>query len=194
MIIHLMTLLISGIGILKALTKYSVPELSKSYWDENPFAIKSQKIDAVNKWIFTSFAFIGLLFQAFTLIWGKNIPDRNYGVGTYVIIFAVGLLVILIIVFLLNKAGKMIARMRWLPEIVEKHRDIYAQARFIVEHDGLKEKEIERKDALKNPEKCIQTNFDTVDKHLTHIERLLDIPHDKTDYRQRLDRLKCYFD
>ena len=67
-IINLITLLISGTGIFAALTKYSAPELSKSYWGENPFAFKRDKIDAVMTWIFTILVALGLLFHALTLI------------------------------------------------------------------------------------------------------------------------------
>ena len=92
-IINLVTLLISGIGIFAALTKYSAPELSKSYWGENPFALKRDKIDAVMIWIFTFLFAFGLLFHALTLILIHDIPERKYGIVIYATVFFSGLFV-----------------------------------------------------------------------------------------------------
>ena len=131
-IINLVTLLISSMGIFAALTKYSTPELSKSYYGENPFAFKRDKIDYVMTWIFTSLVSFGLLFHALTLILVHDILDRKYGVGIYATVFFIGLFVMLIIVFLLTKVGKMIARKKWLPKIIMSHKTIYEQAKFIV--------------------------------------------------------------
>ena len=189
-IINLVTLLVSGMGIFAALTKYSAPELSKSYWGENPFAFKRDKIDAVMTWIFTFLVICGLLFHALTLILVHDIPDRNYGVVTYATVFFTGLFVMLIVVFLLTKAGKMIARKRWLPEIIRVHRGKYETAKFIVEHNGRLDNQIEQNDL---PDKNIQRNYKDAEKHISQIERLLDIPHDKTDLSERLDRMRRYF-
>ncbi len=124
-IINLVTLLISGTGIFAALTKFNVPELSKSFWGENPFAFKRDKIDVVMTWTVTSLAVYGLLFHSSALIWGNDIPDRNYGARTYVIVFSVGFLIMLLVVFLLTKLGNLIARKRWLPNIIISHRKFY---------------------------------------------------------------------
>jgi hypothetical protein len=193
-IINLATLLISGTGIFAALTKFNVPELSKSFWGENPFAIKRDIIDVVMTWIFTTLAVIGFLFQAITFIWGNNIPDRNFGAGTYFTVFSAGSFMMLILVFILTKFGNMLARRRWLPKMIMSHKELYEKARFIVEHDGWLEEQIGREDLKNNPSKYIHNNLEIVDKSFTQIESLLDIAHDKTDSKARLCRLRRYFE
>ena len=97
----------------------------------------------------------------------------------------------LIVVFFLTNAGKMIARRRWLPEIINRHRDIFENAKFIVEHDGRLDNQIERNDL---PYKNIQQNYKKAEKHIKQIERLLDIPNNLTDKKKRIDRLRRYFE
>ena len=97
----------------------------------------------------------------------------------------------MILVFLFDKVGKLIARCQWRPEIVKSLRGAYEKAIIIVEQYDQQNDQIERKDIN---EKNKKTDFATVDNIITTIESLFDIPHDKTDSRERLDRLKSYFE
>jgi hypothetical protein len=165
-----------------------------SFLGENPFAIKRDAIDSVMTWIFTSLAIIGILIQAFTQIWVKKIPDRQHTTCTYAIGFCVGFLVTVIIVLSLTRVGNFIARKHWVPHIIVCQEEIYKKAKFIIEHNGLSEIQLEHKEKHGDSEKYIQTNLQETDKYLSQIETMLDIPNDKTDRRERLNRLRRFFD
>ena len=92
---------------------------------------------------------------------------------------------------MLTKTGKLIARRRWLPKIIKGQREAYEKAKFIVEHDGRLDNQIERNDL---PYKNIQQTYKKAEKHIKQIERLLDIPNNLTDKKKRIDRLRRYFE
>lgn len=193
-LITLATLLISGTGLFAVLTKFNVPELSMSFWGQNPFVTKRDVIDGVMTWIFTSLAIAGLLLQACALIWGNSILERQHSPQVYGLMFCVGLLMMVIVAFSLTKAGHFVARRRWLPEVLAGQKDLYDEARFILDHDGWRENQLEQKKNLGDSTKDIQANLCKVGKSLTQIESLLDLPRDGTDQRERLKRLRPYFE
>jgi hypothetical protein len=46
-LLDLISLLIAGAGLFAVLTKFNVPQLRATYWDENPYALKRDEIDRV---------------------------------------------------------------------------------------------------------------------------------------------------
>jgi hypothetical protein len=70
----------------------------------------------------------------------------------------------------------------------------YAQARFIIEHDGWRADQLNVKDALADPTSYRRANFETAQNRVAQIEKLLDLTFDDDDLKLRVERLKPYFE
>jgi hypothetical protein len=193
-ILNLLSLIIGGSGIFVVLTKFNVPELNKSFWDENPFAIKRDAIDNVMTWIFTCLALVGLLLQIIGEIFSDRFPERQYTIRFYAWFSFASLLALVAVVFFLTAIGNRIAKRTWMPLIVAKMTDAYNQTRFIIEHDGWRADQMNVKDTLADPTPYRRANFETAESRIAQIEKLLDLPSDGDDLKLRLERLKPYFE
>lgn len=189
-----MSIVIGGTGLFVVLTKFNLPELNMSFWGENPFAIKRDAIDNVMTWIFTSFALIGLLIQVGSKIWGYGLAQRLYSTWFYVSLFVIAVVISILLVVPLTAAGRRIAMRYWLPTIVEKMTEAYSQARFIVDHDGWRQDQLNVKDTLSDAARYQQANFDSATKTIAQIEKLLEIPSDTTDLKRRMEKLRPYLE
>ncbi|HEC12738.1 MAG TPA: hypothetical protein ENI80_05740 [Acidiferrobacteraceae bacterium] len=147
-ILDLSSLLIAGGGLFAVLTKFAVPPLNATYWNENTYALKRDQIDHVMAWLFTGMAGIGILVQFTKLGILYDLPERSYGTATYITVFILGFLVMIIILLLVLKIGHWFAKRRWFPEIVESQRPSYQDAKFIIEHGGWREDQWEQRESF----------------------------------------------
>jgi len=192
-IVNLTSILLSGTGFFVVFTKFNVPELRSSFYGQNPFMIKADQIDNVTTWIFTGLAIIGLLIQVLKEIFGMSIPDRIHTVRYYIFFFIIGVFAMVWLTWGFSSVSKLIARQIWLPKIINSHSESFSKALFIVEHDGWREDQIRNKDTLKDSERYKNANYESVERSLKQIERLLDLPKNEDDFSKRIEKLKHYF-
>jgi hypothetical protein len=176
-IVNLTSLLLGGAGLFTVLTGFNVPETTSSFYGENPFAIKRDAIETAMDWIFSGVALVALALQLFAEIFSEQLPNRLYGPQLYVAFAIAGLVVVVTLVWLLGKLGRVFARRTWLPRVVGAQGDLFKRAAFIVEHDGWTEEEfpnISSYSAAYQDERR-KSNLDQAAQHLSQIERLFEI-------------------
>ena len=71
-------------------------------------------------------------------------------------------------------------------------KDGYAQARFIVEHDGWRADQIALKDTLPDPAPYRRANLKTVEDRIAMLEKLLDLSSGDDELRVRIEKLAKY--
>ena len=192
-LLDLISLLIAGAGLFAVLTKFNVPQLRATYFNENPYALKRDEIDRVMTWLFTGMAGIGIVVQFLKLAIFYDLPERSYGAATYSLLFGLGILVMAVAIVAVSKIGYWIAKRRWFPKTVESQEPLYQTAKFILEHDGWREDQWEKRADLGEKEKYVAANMDTVCKYLNQIEDLLDCPSGHLQSKDRLRRLARFF-
>ena len=170
-ILSLLSLLIAGAGILSILVKFSVPQLNMSFFGDNPFAVKRDIIEKVMTWIFVILACVGILIQAYVIIFEDELAAHIYLASTYIKIFIVGFLCIIFIVKALGVIGRFISKRIWLPELVRRLSEKY--------------KQIERLLADGQDEEC--------QKELAKIEELLELNSKLSNTKERYQQLRKYF-
>ncbi len=192
--LNLVSMVLGGTGLFVVLTKFNVPELNKSFFGTNPFAIKRDEIESVMTWLFTTLTLVALLIQVGALIFDDQIEERLHTTYFYVFVFMGSLVVAGIFVLLLTVMGNKLARDRWLLKIVESQMEIYETAKFISENNGWRKEQLLSKDTIADPDRDRSANRQTADKYCEQIEKLLDINPNTNDLSQRLMRLKSYFE
>lgn len=195
--LDLLTILIAGAGIFAALFEYSVPQLTKTFWNENPYLVKQNIIKSTLDSCFISIAVLGLLIQSFSIIYSPRINEKTRSETFYFLFFVIGIAVMFLVINLVAVVGHRVARKRWLPLITEKQSDVFENTKFIIENGGWNENQIKDRDAgkIENPENNIKRNFETADKNLTQMEDLLALPNgENKDRNERLNLLKKYFE
>lgn len=195
--LDLLTILIAGAGIFAALFEYSVPQLTKTFWNENPYLVKQNIIKTTLDSCFILIAVGGLLVQSYSIICASRVHEGARSELFYLLFFAIGIVAMFLVINLVADFGHWIARKRWEPIIAEKQSDIYKNAKFIIENGGWNENQIKDRDSGKidNPEDYINRNFNTADKYLTQMEDLFELPQSKEkDRKVRLNLLKKYFE
>jgi hypothetical protein len=192
-ILDLFSLLIAGGGLFAVLTKFNVPQLRATYFNENPYALKRDEIDRVMTWLFTGMAGIGIVVQFLKLAIFYDLPERSYGAAIYSLFFGLGILIMVVALFAVAKIGYWIAKRRWFPKTVESQEPLYQTAKFILEHDGWREDQWEKRADLSGKEKYVAANMDTVCKYLNQIEDLLDCPSGHIQSKDRIRRLARFF-
>jgi hypothetical protein len=193
-LINLASIVISGTGIFVVFTKFNVPELRSSYYGEHPFMIKGGAIDRATTWIFTGVAVLGLVLQAVKEIFGRNIPDRMHSVGCYVWFFFGGVVAMMLVVWGLTALARIIARPFWLPKVVDSQREVFSKAVYIVEHNGWRKEQYEKRNSVQNGERLRAANYESVEKSLRQVEKLLDLPRRTGEFGKRIGVLRRYFD
>lgn len=190
-----MSLLFTGVGLFAVLTKYNVPELNASYWGENPFLIKRDTIENTMTWIFTCLTLFGLVLQVCGEIFEESIPKvRLYKTSDYLVIFFSGVLTMIFIVNMLSIAGYSASKKSWLPQIIKSQREVYLSAKFIIEHDGLREDQINAVKNIADKKRYQEINFSTTRLTVEQIEKLLELKPLENDLIQRLHEIEPYFE
>lgn len=192
-LLDLISLLFAGAGLFAALTKFNVPQLRATYFNENPYALKRDEIESVMTWAFTAVAGIGMVAQFVKLGILYDLPERNYGATTYSFFFGLGIIVVFIALLAVGKIGYWIAKKRWLPKIVEGQEPLYQSAKFILEHEGWREDQWEKRAGLSDKEKYVAANMDTACKYLNQIEDLFDCPSGHLESKDRIRQLARFF-
>ncbi len=192
-VINLTSLLLGGAGIFAVLTEYSVRELRKTYWGENPFAIKAEVIKGLTTSLFVALAVVATLLQAMAEIVGDRLPERRHGLPAYVLFFLVGVALDVGIVRGLAWLGRKLARRRWWPEVIKSQSAAFVAARAIVLNDGWRDDQLELKDKLDDQQKYREANWEAAERSIAQIERLLELPPRGEHAKARLARLAVYF-
>ena len=194
-ILDLCSLLIAGVGIFAVLTKYSVPELGMTFLGTNPFATKHDHIESTMTRYFTGLALTGFAIQGVSIILTGVIKDRLYSASAYAVIFVIGTVLCWPLAKIVAYLARPVARRAWVPEVVQGQLELYDQAVDILKNDGM------RSDQLRNGNNFNQedlaryrkANFDTVEKHLQQIEKLLELEPIKEGQKERLNHIGTIF-
>lgn len=192
-VINMATILISGVGIFTAVTKFNLPEINMSFLGENPFAIKRDITETTIAWIFSLLALFGLLLQVLREIYAETIPERLYKIRHYYLFFILTFLIMCAVVPVLTGMGQAIAKQKWLPKIIQSQGEVFQQANFIIDHDGWREDQLELKAKLDDPQKYININFQQADKSISQIEKLLELRNLQKDRKEKIENLRKYF-
>jgi hypothetical protein len=193
-LINLTTILISGIGVFTAITKFNLPETNMSFWGENPFIIKRDIIENEIVWIFSLLALFGLLLQVLREIHAETISERLYRPHHYYLFFLVlGILMMCILVPIFTAIGQASAKQKWLPKTIENQKEVFQEADFIIKHNGWREDQVQLKEKLDNPQKYIDINYQTAGKNILQIEQLLEIKNPPVSRLEKINNLKKYF-
>jgi hypothetical protein len=194
-IVNLLSLLLGGAGIFAVLTEYSVPEMDKSYWGFNPFTVKAGVIKRTMTTLFIGLAVAAVLLQAAAEIIGDALPERRHTMPTYVGVFLIGVAVSAILVWVLAKLGRRLARRRWLPWVIRSQRKSLEIARDIIQNQGWRQEQLARKDSLADPAKYVDANLNFATRTVQRIERLLELDDEPkgNDLGSRAARLGAHF-
>ena len=192
--VSLLAILVGGAGLFTVLSKFNVPELNVAFYGQNPFAVKHDVIDGVITWVFTLMAVTGLVLQAGAEIAGDRLPDRRHRKPAfYLRFFAVGVVAMVAIVWLLTAASYRVAKSYWWPEIIVLQREAFKAAEFVVQNQGWREDQLPIKERLQDAEKHRQANLDQAKERINQIERLLELEPLSEDLRARIVRLQPFF-
>lgn len=187
-ILNILSVFIAGAGLFAASNKYKVPEINYSFWGSNPFAIKKDIIDGVLTWYFIVFALLGLLFRFIPIICKNNISiERKYNNKFYIKFSIITLFLMFISVVIIGNIGRYVAKGRWFPLVIQNQKEAFIQAKYIIEHDGLRDDQLRQKDLLDDIEKYRKINYESAEKILNQIERLLEI---KSNSKKIDDRVR----
>jgi hypothetical protein len=135
--LNLVSIVLGGAGLMTVLTGFNVPQTRMAFTGENLYLLKREAIVDAMTWIFTGLALIGLLIQVAAEIAGNSLPERRYTTGSYVCVTGISIVIACGLIPVLTRIGKVIARRRWRPLILEKKRNEVERAAYAVAHDGL---------------------------------------------------------
>lgn len=189
-IIDMISIIIGGVGLIGAITKFDVANSRKTFYGENPFARKEEAINnSIVIW-FTFYAALGLIFQLiFGSILGDLIAERLYPRSVYFIGLALSIPYSYLIVKFIQWMGKESAKKEWQPDLANLFKEHYLSAKFIVENNGRSKDDGE---VLSESNKI--SNYKTAEKTIARIEELFDIsPSNEDDLTVRINRFAKYF-
>lgn len=193
-ILNILSGFIVGAGLFAVLTKYKVPEINYSFYGNNPFAIKRDIIDGVLVWYFTIFALSGLILRLISLVCDNNIlHERKYNTKFYLRFSIVMLFLIFLCVPTIGNFGRYTAKRKWFPMIIQNQKEIFLQSKHIIEHDGLSEDQIKQKNLLGDVEKYRRINYESTEKKISQIEKLLEVKKRFTQLEDRIKYLERYY-
>lgn len=192
--LNILALLIAGAGIFAVLTKFSVPQLNMNYWDENLHAVKKDIIENVMNWIFTILALFGLLIQAITIIYEKKLTSE-YFPRKYIIIFLLGLLCMVGIVYAFSEFGRYIAKKQWWPEIIQSQSQSYKKVGEIIQNGWFNAEEFKEINQYSEEEKSRINSERKLEckEILNQIEDLLEVDNKPKTIKKRYEKLYKFF-
>ena len=194
-ILDLLSLILSGAGIFSLLTQFYVskpPQLNQTFWDANPFQEKYNIQEDAKKNtdnLFLCLAAIGLLLQSYSIINSDQLPNHQYYNRCYWVFLGAGVFISAVIVIGLSQLGKWLAKRKWMPLMIAKQKEVYSQAKDILDNDGYRSDQISQKDHMNDPEKYRTINLETAKSHITQIEDLLGVKKNSDDLKKRADDL-----
>ncbi len=199
-ILNMLSILMSGAGIFSVLSQFYIPkepaELHMTFWGSNPYAIKhSHQMGVKNLTdnLFIGMATLGLLIQIPLAIYEDNFRKSGFSKSQYWLVFIFIALVIAFLVMSTAAFAKRRAKKKWLPEIVQSQSTALEQAKDILAHDGWRTDQLNVKDTISDPEKYRSINFETAEKHVAQIEKLLEIKSHGNDLKDRIKKVESYF-
>jgi hypothetical protein len=190
-LINIASIVLGGAGLLTVLTGFNVPETSSSFYGDNPFLIKREAIQTSMDWIFSGVAVLALLLQLWAEIMGLGLPDRRHTSTFYVMFAGASLVAVALIVWLLSKMGRSIARRSWLPRVIGPQRDLLGDAAAIVKNDGLSDQEMAVAAEYSGPrrEERSEANFRQALQYVGQMERLFEVKPEGS-LAKRVERLR----
>lgn len=192
-ILNIMSIFIAGAGLFAALTKYKVPEINYSFYNLNPFAIKRDIIEGVLNWYFIIFALLGLVFRLAALICDNNmLYERKCSTKFYIKFSTAMLFLMFICILIIGNIGSYTAKRKWFPLVMQNQKALFLKSKYIIEHGGLTEDQLKQKD-LDDIEKYRKINYESTEKNINQIERLLEIKEISRKIEDRTKYLELYF-
>lgn len=194
-LINLFTILISGAGVFAIFLKYNVPQLNKSFWDENPYAIKRDIIESVMTWVFIFLALLGLLIQSYSIIYGDVIYERLHNSLFYIMSSIGGAMFMMIVIYSLGCLGKIIARRKWLPIIVKNQTELFNIIGATIKNNGFLEGQLPDMEVYSDEQKIeiTQKNNERAKAYISQIEELLEITEPPESLVEKYNNVSKYF-
>jgi hypothetical protein len=189
--LNLISLILGGAGLFAALTGYNVPQTRLSFFGENPYQVKRDEIARVLAWLFTLVALAAGAIQLAAEIAGDSVPARLYTFWSYIRVAAVAVIGAAVVVALVSRLGYVLARRRWLPQVLKGQRERIERTLFAADHNGLapehdRERERMRTEELADLEARGWVLLDATLDDLDHLLDLTPLP----DRSRRLQRIR----
>lgn len=185
--------MITFFGALFTFIKYSPPELCMSFWGSNPFTIKANIINTMRTKVFFTFTIIGIVMQFTTAMYGDCLTKKLYGYKFYILYTVCIIISVVLLAGIVNTVSKVFAKRKWLPKIVEIHKEMFYSSKFIIDHDELREDQIKNIDKLENIDNFRKSNFRTAEGRISQIENILEVNNNEKNLTSRVNNLKKYF-
>jgi hypothetical protein len=193
-LINIASIVLGGAGLFTVMTGFNVPETSSSFFGDNPFLIKREAIQSTMDWIFAGVALLALVLQLWAEIIGQGLPDRAHTSSFYAVFGAASLAGVILLVWLLSKFGRAIAKKSWLPRVIAAQRDLFSDADAIVRNDGLTDQEMAvaaEYSGARRAERS-EANFRQALQHVGQLERLFEVKA-KGSLTDRVEQLRSVF-
>jgi hypothetical protein len=193
-LINIASILVGGAGLFSILAGYNVPEVDRSFFGPDPFLVKQGAIAEVSDSIFAIVTVAALLLQLCAEVIGDAVPHRIHGSAFYVGAGLVGLAAVALLVRILSRLAGAIARLRWLPQVIQLQADLFDRCEFIVANGGLDRKQLAEPETMSEAlrEEFRRRHLEFAEQYTVELARLLEVDP-RGDLRDRIKRLRALF-
>jgi hypothetical protein len=180
-ILNLAAAVLGTMGLFAILFEYDVPQLSMSFFGQNPFAMKRDAIAAKLNILFGSAAVLAVLILVIVEIMGDDLPERRHGKGFYGVVFAALVFVGVLLLNGIGAAAHVWARSEWWPQVIESQREIFERSASILDRAG-------------GSDPPAESEIEQASRDVAQIETLLDMNGTGAgDLKARVEQLRSHF-
>jgi hypothetical protein len=176
-------------GALTVISKYNVPQVHGTYFNQNPFSVKADAIESASVWLFSAIAFVGVLVQVASLIF--KFEERLHEWPTYLATFVVGTGLTIVGLWLTTALAYAVARPSWRPQLVAQMRDGHAHANQLLRNDGAEDAHLQL--PAEELEGLRVRGREKLAAQIANLEELFDIADRSGSLSPRLERLAPVF-
>jgi hypothetical protein len=142
-IINIFSIVIAGVGIFGALSRFAPIEQHRTYYGQNLLLMKSDIQLKMRAYIYAGIANFGLLIQVIKIIWLSDLPDRLfYGSYYFSILFTLLCFSVFLIVTI-NYISDLIAKKYWLPDAEDVIMTAVERGKEILHNHGVFDKKVD---------------------------------------------------
>jgi hypothetical protein len=166
------------------------PKETRQFLGFNPYLQKKQIAEKYQGRVAKTAVILAIVFSicGFVLMYSK--PKLN----VFSLPFVLTATSILLPCMLLTKfVLRKIIKKEQIRIVVAGHREMFNSVKEILQNDGWRNDQLNVKDSLADPERCLKANWETADERLGQIEELLEVNPKVKDRRTRVKALEVYF-
>jgi hypothetical protein len=189
--LNVISICISGLGIIGAITKFNHKNLYKTVWDSNFFQKKARIVDDYVQIVFTVIVFIGLAVQFVSIIFSDKIPERIHSEFYYFMFICLTLLLTIILGIGLLYLSKFMARRKWAHGFVIELSKSLSQIEKMINPNGKRSVNDEHDNTNTDTN---QPSYQSGEKELIFFEELFEIKPKSNDLNVRLGIICKYFE